>query len=150
MKFVRVRAIIVVDGKLAVMYRNVEGREFFTFPGGCKEKFETDVDCIIREVREEFGIDVAPIKKLYDYENKGSIEHFYLCAWLTGNFGTGTGEEFKQNNIFGEYSPTFIDIKDIPFLPLMPKEIATKFYLDYKKNKFDFINTKVIPGCLAK
>lgn len=150
MRRLRVGAIIVVEDKLVTMYREFDNRKYYTFPGGGIKDYETEVECVIREVKEEFGISVAPIEKLYDYENGISKESFYLCVWLTGIFGTGTGEEFKQNNIFGEYKPTFIDIKDIPSLPLMPKEIATKFYLDYKENKFDFINTKVVPGCLAK
>ena len=148
MRRLRVGAIIVVEDKLVTMYREYDNRKYYTFPGGGIEDYETEVECVIREVKEEFGISVAPIEKLYDYGNGISKESFYLCAWLTGKFGTGTGEEFQRK--YGIYKPTLIKIKDIPSLPLMPKEIATKFYLDYKENKFDFINTKVIPGCLAK
>ena len=150
MEFLKVRAIITIDDKLAVNHVNIEGKKYFIFPGGIKEKFESDEDFIIKKIKKDFGIDVAPIKKLYYYENNNYIENFYVCVWITGNFKERKSYEVNQNIFFGEYKPTFIDIKNIPTLPLMPKEVANKFYLDYKEKNFDFINTKVIPGCLAK
>ena len=64
-----------------------------------------------------------------------SIEYFYLCEWISGEFGTGVGEEFDVNsNKEGVYIPKLIEIKDIPNLPLMPAEIADLFYEDYKSN----------------
>lgn len=149
MRRLRVGAIIVVEDKLVTMYREYDNRKYYTFPGGGIEDYESEVECVIREVKEEFGISVAPIEKLYDYENGISKESFYLCAWLTGKFGTGTGEEF-QNKKYGIYKPTLIKIKDIPSLPLMPPEIANKFYNDYKLNPTKFKDNKVISGTLAK
>ena len=87
-KRIRARAIIVVDGKIVSMYRERADRVFYTFPGGGMEGDETEVDCVKREVWEEFGLVVNPIKKLYTYENQNSIEHFYLAEWVSGEFGS--------------------------------------------------------------
>ncbi|MBQ3158748.1 MAG: NUDIX domain-containing protein [Clostridia bacterium] len=130
----RVRAIIIENNKLASMYREREGEVYYTFPGGGLEGNETERDCVIREVYEEFGIIVKPIKKVYSYENRINIESFYLCEWVDGVFGTGQGEEFDINNKNGLYKPTFINIADIPKLPLMPPEVASAFYEDYMSN----------------
>ena len=132
-KRIRVGAIILYNGKLVSMYRKKENRKFYTFPGGGIEQNETEQNCVIREVYEEFGIKVKPLKKLYTYENKLNIEHFYFCEWIDGKFGTGKGEEF-ESNLYGLYKPTMINIEDIPKLPLMPPEIANEFYSDYTKN----------------
>ena len=116
MKFVRIRAIIVVDDKLAVMCRDVEGRKYYTFPGGFIDSFESDSSCVIRTVKEELGIDVMPMKRLYEFENNGKVEYFYLCVWLTGTFETKANGEFKQNNIAfdGKTIPEFVDtIEDV-------------------------------------
>ena len=86
---------------------------------------------------EEFGISVVPIKQVDTYENKNNIEHFYLANWLSGEFGSGKGEEFQENRNNGIYLPKFIKISDIPNLPLMPPEVASAFYSDYMKNGKD-------------
>ncbi len=83
---------------------------------------------------EEFGIVVEPIKKVYTYESERSIEYFYVCKWVSGELGTGQGEEFQAGRNNGVYKPTAIKIADIPNLPLMPPEVAEAFYKDYRKN----------------
>jgi 8-oxo-dGTP pyrophosphatase MutT (NUDIX family) len=133
-KRVRCRAIIFKDDKIVSMYREREDRIFYTFPGGGMEENESEVDCVKREVFEEFGISIEPIKKVYIYENEISLEHFYIAKYISGEFGTGTGEEFQDTKNNGVYIPKLIDIKDIPNLPLMPSEVATQFYNDYQAN----------------
>lgn len=133
-KKTRVRAIIFVDDKIVSMYREREGRIFYTFPGGGLEGDESQKECVKREMMEEFGIVIEPIKKVYVYENKNGIEHFYICKWVSGDFGTGNGEEFDPTGNNGIYRPELIEIKKIPSLPLMPPEVATAFYNDYVKN----------------
>ena len=131
----RARAIVIYNGKLVSMYREFDDRSFYVFPGGGMEDNESEEECVIREVYEEFGITVNPIKKVYVYENERSIEYFYLCDWISGEFGTGVGEEFDVNsNKEGVYIPKLIEISDIPNLPLMPKEVASSFYEDYINN----------------
>ena len=131
----RARAIIIKDTALVAMYREFDDRVFYVFPGGGMEENETEEECVIREVYEEFGITIKPIKKAYVYENEKSIEYFYLCDWINGEFGTGVGEEFDVNsNKEGVYIPKLIEIDDIPNLPLMPKEVASSFYDDYITN----------------
>ena len=120
----RARAIIMRDGKLVAMYREKADRIFYTFPGGGIEGDESEESCVIREAFEEFGLTVKPIKKVYYYENEISIEHFYICEWISGEVGDGSGEEYQS----------LIDISDIPNLPLMPPEVADAFYADYTAN----------------
>ena len=130
----RSRAIIMRDGKMVAMYREKDGRVFYTFPGGGMEGDETEVECVKREAFEEFGLTVNPIKKVYDYENEISIEHFYICEWISGEVGDGAGEEYQADRNKGVYIQSLIDIKDLPNLPLMPPEVADAFYNDYMEN----------------
>jgi len=141
------RAIIINDGKMVSMYRERQDRIYYTFPGGGKEENETIEECVKREVLEEFGITVKPIKHVYTYESQNSIEYFYLAEWVSGEFGTGEGEEFQENQTNGVYVPKLIEILNIKSLPLMPPEIATIFYEDYKKNgKFLRNDVKYVLG----
>ncbi len=132
----RVAGIIIKGYKLISMYREKQGKIYYTFPGGGMEENESEQDCVKRELFEEFGIIVEPIKKLYTFNSKIQIEHFYLCNWVSGEFGTGKGEEFDEEVIKkrGIHKPTQIKIADIPNLQLLPKKVALQFYKDYNKN----------------
>ena len=129
-KTIRVRAIILHEENFMTMYREYKDRKYYTFPGGGLEGDESEEECVKRECEEEFGIVVKPIKKVYIYDGR-SEEHFYLCSWVSGEFGSGKGEEFSPDNKYGLYKPCMKAIKDIPNLPLMPKEVAQSFYQDY-------------------
>lgn len=128
------RAIIFKNGEIVSMYREREGRKFYTFPGGGMESGETEEQCVKREVFEEFGLTVEPLKKVYTYESERSIEYFYVCKWLSGKLGDGAGEEYEADRNRGVYIQTSIKVADIPNLPLMPPEVATRLVEDYKKN----------------
>ena len=134
MKKQRARAIIFFGDQIASMYREREDRIFYSLPGGGLEGNETEQEGVVREVYEEFGIVVEPIKKVYTYTYSTTDEHFYICRYISGEFGSGAGEEFGPEKNNGIYRPTKINIKDIPSLPLMPPEIATALFADYQKN----------------
>ena len=140
------RAVVFIDNKLVTMKRIKEGKLYYTFPGGGLENTETHDACVVRECREEFGIYVEPIKHLYTYENNTTIQYFYLCKYISGEFGSGVGEEFMSDRNKGEYEPTLLDVKDIVNLPLMPPEIAKEvskdgrdFYNNYCENEKVFV-----------
>lgn len=149
MKRISCRAIIIENDTMVSMYRELKDRIFYTFPGGGLEENETEEECVKREVLEEFGLNVEPVKKVYIYESERSIEHFYLCNVVGGEFGKGAGEEFHNNNN-GVYKPTKIQLKEIKNLPLMPPEVAKALILDYKnfgknlRNDVLFINGKMV------
>lgn len=140
----RARAIIIMDNKIVAMYRERDGRIYYTFPGGGMENGETEVDCVKREVMEEFGLEVEPIKKVYSYENELSVEHFYIAKYVSGQFGTGEGEEYQEDRSRGVYIPKMVDINDIPNIPLMPPEIAKVFYEDYLANGEELRNDVLV------
>ena len=131
----RARAIIIKDDKMVSMYREFDNRVFYVFPGGGMENDESEEECVIREVYEEFGINIKPVKKVYIGENEKRISNYYLCEWIDGEFGTGKGEEYDvAANKQGFYKPMFVEISSIPNLSLMPTEIASSFYEDYINN----------------
>ena len=126
------RAIIFKDNKMVAMYREKNGRTYYTFPGGGMDEGETINECVKREVIEEFGIVVKPIREVYTYEDEKTYQHFILCDWESGELGTGEGEEFQGDASRGVYEPMLIDIENIPNLPLMPPEAAMQVVDDYK------------------
>ena len=138
---IRVAGIVPINGGFVFMHRknvvrNKDYQEYYTFPGGGLEEGETLEEAVIREIKEEFGINVKVIKKLYELENTKlhMKEYFFLCEYLDGEFGTGDGEEFSNNPEYkdsGEYIPEIVKAEDIKKLVLLPLEIKEKFLKDF-------------------
>ena len=66
-------AVIRQNGRTLICSRpkNTELADFMEFPGGKCEPGETPEKCIIRECREELGIQVIPMDRVH------SLEHHY-------------------------------------------------------------------------
>ncbi|MNP41463.1 Diadenosine hexaphosphate hydrolase [compost metagenome] len=119
MKRESARGIIIIDGGVALIHRikekNGVKEEYYVFPGGGLELGENYEQAAIREVYEELGINVEPIKILYRLERDESIHYFILCEYLSGNLGTGEGPEFNSEDYkdSGEFIPEIVPINQL-------------------------------------
>ena len=142
---IRVAGIVPMNGGFVLMHRknvirNKDYQEYYTFPGGHLEEGETLEEGVIREIKEEFGIHVKVVKKLYELEKSkvNMKEYFFLCEYVDGEFGTGEGEEFSNNPEYkesGEYIPEIVKREKISDLVLLPLEIKEKFLEDLQNRK---------------
>lgn len=141
---IRLAGIIPMDDGFAFMHRvgvqNHPIGDYYTFPGGGQEGNETLEQGTIREIEEEFGIRVEIIKKLYEMENgeQNQKEYFFLCKYISGEFGTGTGPEFSGNPKYadrGKYIPEIIKREEVEKITLLPYVIRDKFVEDVKKGR---------------
>ena len=136
MKRIRVAGIIPMEDGFAFMHRvGVKKRndiqDYYTFPGGGLEEGETPEEGAKREIKEEFGINVEIVKKLYemDIEKFDQKEIFFLCKYIDGEFGTGDGPEFNNDPKYigsGKYIPEIIKREEIEGLLLLPPQIKEK------------------------
>ena len=143
---VRVAGIVPIEGGYAFMHRvgvmkKDDFQDYYTFPGGGLEEGESLEEGTIREIKEEFGIDVKVIKKLYEvyFEKFDQQEYFFLCEYIKGDFGTGTGPEFTNNPKYedcGKYIPEIIKKENVKDIFLLPQDIRDKFIEDIEKGKF--------------
>ncbi|MFE6387650.1 NUDIX hydrolase [Nocardiopsis dassonvillei] len=76
------------DGKVLVIKRADDGR--WVPPGGVLELNETPEQCVVREVREETGIEVKPIRLtgVYKNMNLGVVSLCFLCEPVCGELQT--------------------------------------------------------------
>lgn len=141
----RLAGIIPMEDGFALMHRkdvkkNPDRQEYFVFPGGGQEENETFEEGTLREIKEEFGIDVKIVRKLYEeYSEKfDQTTIYYLCKYISGEFGTGNGPEFSNDPKYvdsGKYIPEIVKREEIENIPLMPPDIKEKFVKDIKENK---------------
>ncbi|MGZ6005632.1 MAG: NUDIX hydrolase [Candidatus Saccharimonadales bacterium] len=75
------RAIIVENDKILVMYRNKSGSEYFTLVGGQLGANETPEQALMREVKEETGLDIIKYRLVFIEENPAPYndQYIYLC-----------------------------------------------------------------------
>ena len=99
--------VIMHDGKILLIKRTKPDVVYWVIPGGGVEKGETEEQAIIRECKEELGVDIK-VKELFleidskKPEIKGQKEYFYLCEVIDGKVGVGKGPEFqKDSGYFG-------------------------------------------------
>lgn len=142
MERTRVAGIVPMNGGFAFMHRvNVKNREdyqdYYTFPGGGLEEGETPEEGTIREIKEEFGIEVKIVRKMYETfsERFQRKEIFYLCEYVKGEFGTGDGPEFSNDPNYadcGKYIPEIVKREEIPNMVLLPLKVKDMFIKDMK------------------
>ena len=143
MERIRVAGIIPMEDGFALMHRvdvikRKDYQEYYTFPGGGLEENETLEQGVIREIKEEFGIDVEVVKKLYEMNSEkfNQKEYFFLCKYVGGKFGTGDGPEYNNDPKYidsGKFIPEIIKKENVKTLLLLPTEIRDKFVEDIEK-----------------
>ena len=145
----RCAGIVKFGEGIALMHRrNVKKQEnstkpygeYYVFPGGGLEEDDASVeDGVKREIKEEFGIVVKVIRKQYENIVPGELaEYIYLCEYVSGEFGTGSGPEFSNDPAYadrGEYLPEIVDKNKIKDLPLIPQNLKEKIVKDIEEGK---------------
>lgn len=100
---VKVVVALVKNGdKYLIARRNhgdPEANGKWEFPGGKIEENESEFDAVVREMREEFEIEVKPIEYLCnnisEYTARTIELRLYLCEFISGEFKLHAHHEYK-------------------------------------------------------
>ena len=99
------------------------------------EDFNT---ALLREMKEEIGVDVISYSDEVKYSIEDRDNHYYYEIYeISGEIGTGCGPEFTDESYkdHGKYLIEMIDIKDIVEgkIEIVPKEIREQIIENYKR-----------------
>lgn len=123
----RVRAVIIKNGKVLTLEREENGDHFWCFPGGGIEEGESEQEALVRECLEEANVMVKVGKKIYHQDFEGYGINFYLCKIVSGKVGKGNGPEYqKGTEHLGTHQPVWLPIKDSAKYDLRPNELRDK------------------------
>ena len=129
----RVAGVIIKDNKILLMRRIKNGREYFVFPGGGVEENEIIEEAIIREIKEELSIDAKIDRFLFEIENQGRQEYYFLIKEFSGKPQLG-GEEKERMNENNQYYPTWMDLDKLKYLDNLYPELAKREIIKLYKN----------------
>lgn len=128
----RVRAVIV-QGKSVLLIRRIKAdKEYWVFPGGGVEELDVSPKAaLVRECKEELGVDVNVGELLTEeilHSPAGDqSESFFICKILSGVVGTGDGPEFNRDSkLSGTYRPEWVPLVAFPAMNVMPIEARDK------------------------
>jgi mutator protein MutT len=83
-------ALVFHNGKLLITQRHPKSHlgGLWEFPGGKREAGETFEQCLVREIREELGVEIS-VEKLFEeithaYPEKTVRLKFFVCRFLSG------------------------------------------------------------------
>lgn len=113
------RAIIFEDNKILVMYRNNQGNEYFTLVGGKLDDNEDAHQALVREVKEETGLDVVASRHVFteSHPDPYNDQFIYLCQ--VAPHGAieiqDSSEEATMNKLgLSIHRPMWVDLNSFP------------------------------------
>ncbi len=120
-KYITARAIIIQDDKMLAFYRRKQNREtgnwieYFSIPGGEIDEGETPEQAVIRELKEEMGVTIEPIR-LVAHDGSNGFEHYVFSARIISGepvFMSDSQEAVDYQNKFNTYQVVWVHVKSL-------------------------------------
>lgn len=127
---VRATGVLIENNSLLLVKQKLANNKNWSLPGGRVEPGETLEQALIREMKEETGLDVEPIRMLYvcDVAASGNtVLHITFLSRRVGGQITLPTNEFDENPIH--------DVRFVPIDELTEYGISEKF-VELIKNDF--------------
>lgn len=126
------RGIIIEDGSVYAMFRRRikdDGtiKEYYVIPGGGINENETLEENVIREMKEEFSVDVKIKGYLGKDESDETIAHFFSCSILEGTPKLG-GEELEKCSEKNYYEIRKVAIEDLEKVDILSTDMIMKAF----------------------
>ena len=127
---VRATGVLIENDSLLLVKQKLSNNKEWSLPGGRVEAGETLEQALIREMKEETGLDVEPIHMLYVCDVAASSNTVLHITFLTKRIG---GEITLPTNEFDE-NP----IHDVRFVPIneLSKYGFSEKFIELLKNNF--------------
>ncbi len=132
------RAIIFENGKILVMHRQKYGSEYFTLVGGRSNENETMEQTLVREVKEETGMQVVAAKLVYIemHQSPYNEQYIYVCnvAPHEGIAVQDASEEGEMNRFEANvHKPYWVEVKAFSSMPFRTPQLQQAIVNGIKK-----------------
>ena len=117
------RAIITRKNKLLVMHRNKFGKQYYALLGGGIEPGETPQQALVREIKEESGLNVTDYRLVFTEPPAPpyGAQYIYLCTdpGDTVRLGVNTIEAKLNQQGLNLFEPQWLPISELPKVTFM-------------------------------
>ncbi|MEO6509544.1 MAG: GNAT family N-acetyltransferase, partial [Nocardioides sp.] len=119
------RAVAVVerDGKVLVIRRHLDGRDYAVLPGGGIEDGESAAEAAVRELREECTLEGAVAELLLEADHGGRPASYFRITGVEGEPVLG-GEEAEHQDENNQFHPMWASPQDLELLGLLPEGLT--------------------------
>lgn len=126
------RGIIIENDSVYAMFRRrikEDGtkKEYYVIPGGGINEDETLEENVIREMKEEFSVDIEIKGYIGKDESDETIAHFFKCEIKEGTPKLG-GEELERCTESNYYEIRKVAIKDLDKVDILSVDMIMKAY----------------------
>ena len=119
----RAAALIIKEGGLLLVYRKNKGDEYYVLPGGGVKPGETPAQAVVREMKEEAGVDIQVGKLLWERLDEKMGQHqYYFRVEIVGEEQPTWREEYKQKTD-NEYRFEWVFLGELSKITLHPQEV---------------------------
>lgn len=132
------RAIIIENNRLLVMHRNKEGSKYFTLVGGRIGENENIEQGLVREIKEETGMDITSARLVYteSHDEPYNDQYIFLCEVAPHDSISlqDTSEEAFINKLGSNtHEPAWTDVKAFANIPFRTPQLQAAIVLGLKK-----------------
>jgi predicted acetyltransferase/ADP-ribose pyrophosphatase YjhB (NUDIX family) len=119
------RAVAVVerDGKVLVIRRHLDGRDYAVLPGSGVEKGETPEQAVVRELREECALEGEVAGLLLEGDHGGPRAWYFRVTGVEGEPVLG-GEQADHQDKTNQHHPMWASPNDLELLGLLPEGLS--------------------------
>ncbi len=115
------RAIIFDGDKMLMMHRDKHGSQYYTLVGGRVQEGETTEQALVREVKEETGLDVTAARLVFteEHDEPYNSQYIYLCEVAPNPnvaIGEASEEGFMNRIGINMHTPVWIYSKSLETL----------------------------------
>lgn len=118
----RASAVITKGKKVLLIHRKKEGREYWVFPGGLIEEGEKPEEAMVREIKEETGLDTVSCRFGFYYKDEESLKHPVFYCEVTDEEPKLGGPEAEKHSEENWFHPEWVNIKESLKLNIYPEE----------------------------
>jgi 8-oxo-dGTP diphosphatase len=123
---IRAAAVLIENGRIAMIERRRGGLLFYVFPGGHVEHNETPPDAVIREIKEELGLEVCVLRLVARSTYFNNPHLYYLVERTGGVFGSGEGKELSRSadSERGSVAPVWLSLGELQEQIVYPAQMV--------------------------
>lgn len=112
------RAIIIENGQLLVMFRNKSGSQYYTLVGGRLDGNETPEEAVVREVREETGLQVTSAQLVFTEDHPEPYNKQFIFVCEVAPHGDVAIQEYSEEGAMNRidinvHKPLWVDVRSI-------------------------------------